>query len=397
MPRIAEIQNRMAQLEDELAAITSGGEVTPEDAQRAAVLEGRLSETRDSLIAEAAAVQRENERLALDAAANPQEAIASAAELVFGARDAFTGLDVGWRNAVSASALREAQFLVRNAVSGLSTPQRYDYDLPRPIRPIMGFLDTIPHGLTDGDEHYFKSPVLTNAAAAWVSGTTKAESSIEWAPAVAHIETIAHHMPIEKQTARRYRTLENTVIGALLLGLDIVENRYALTGSNSSGIVGARNQEGVLEYSKQADDVFVNDLVYEMALRCRIATGFQPDHVVMSPYTATAMRKAKDKNNRYMYPELVQDNKIAGMTVVEDMEMATTETTGTGESAETTVKNALGVYFSGACQWNTADEDEITIGLVNDQLVKNTYTILAEGTHALKMTFPGAFCFCEEV
>ena len=396
MPRIAEIQNRMAQLEDELAAITASGEVTPEDAQRAAVLEGRLNETRDNLIAEAAAVQRENERLALDAAANPQEAVASAAELVFGTRDAFTGIEPGWRNVVSANALREAQFLVRNAVSGLTTPQRYDYDLPQPIRPIMGFLDTIPRGMTDGDEHYFKSPVLTNAAAGWVSGD-KPESSISWSPAVAHIETIAHQMPIAKQTARRYHQLENTVISALLLGLDIVENRYALTGSNSSGIVGARNQEGVLQYTKQADDKFVTDIALEMAMRCRIATGFQPDYIVMSPYTATSMRKAKDKNDRYMYPELVHDGKIAGMTVVEDMEMITTETSGTGESATTTIKNALGVYFSGASQWNTADEDEITIGLIDKQFIQNAYTILAEGTHAYKMTFPGAFCFCEEV
>lgn len=392
MARIAEIQDRLAELQAEFDGITSGGEVSPEDAERASVLSGRIAETRDSLVAEAAAVQRENERIAAEAAADPEAAVADMASAILGARDAFDGVEPGWSRTVPADALRRA----RAAVSGLSTPTRYDYDLPEPIAPVMGFLSTLPKGLTDGHETYFQSPVLTNAAAGWASGD-KPESSLSWTQATAHIETIAHQMPVAKQTVRRYRQLENTIVGALLLGLEITKNKYAIAGTNSDGIVGARNITGTLTYTKGSDDKNIRDIAMEMAMRVRLATGFAPDYVVVSPQTLTKARKAKDANGRYMYPEIVYEGKIDGMTVVEDSEMHIVTTSGSGEGATTTETDAMGVYFSGACSWNTADPDNVEIGLVDKQFIQNAYTLLAEGTYALKVTFPAAFCFCASV
>jgi len=396
MPRLAEIQDRLATLQAEFDGITAGGEVTPEAAERAAELSGRIAEARDNLVAEAAAVQRENERLAAEAAAHPQEALRDAAELIFGARDAFRGIEPGWSTSVPTADLARATRMVRNAVSGLEVPHRYDYDLPEPIAPVMGFLSTLPHGLTDGHETYYQSPVLTNAAAGWVSGD-KPESSLEWTQATAHIETIAHQMPVAKQTVRRYRQLENTIVGALLLGLDIVKNRYAVSGSNSSGIVGARNMTGTLTYTKTAEDKNIRDVAMEMAMRIRLATGFAPNYVVVSPQTLTKARKAKDQNGRYMYPEIVYEGKIDGMTVVEDQEMHIVTSSEVEGQTVTTESDAMGVYFSGGCSWNTADPDEVEIGLVDKQFIQNAYTLLAEGTHALKVTFPAAFCWCASV
>ena len=260
----------------------------------------------------------------------------------------------------------------------------------------MGFLSTLPQGLTDGHETYFQSPVLTNAAAGWVSGN-KPESSLEWTQATAHIETIAHQMPVAKQTVRRYRQLENTIISSLLLGLEIVKNRYALAGANSSGIVSAMNLSGTLTYEKQADDTDIRDLAIEMALRLRIATGFAPNYVVLSPQTLAKARKAKDRNGQPMYEDIVRDGKLEGMTIIEDSEMHIVTITGEGANAVTTETDAMGVYFSGAATWNTADPDAVEIGLVDKQFIQNAYTILAEGTHALKVPFPAAFCFCADV
>ena len=400
--KIVELQNRITELKGQIAGITNGGEVSPEDAVRLGELHGRLDEAMDNLSAAAVELQAENARIAAEATASPEDAIRDAAGLIFGPQDSFEGIEPGWKTSVPTAKLfaatQAARMMAapRDAVSGLPTPTYVDYSLPAPIAPIMGFLNTLPQGLTDGHETYFQTPTLVNAANGWTTGD-KPESSISWSQATAHIETIAHQMPVAKQTVRRYRQLENTIVGALLLGLDIRKNQYALKGTNSSGIVGAHNIPGTLSYTKASDDENIRDIAIEMALRVRLATGFSPNYVCVSPQALAKAKKAKDKMGRYMYPEIVYDGKIEGMEIVEDVEMHVVTTVGEGANAVTTETDAMAVYFNGALSWNTADPDAIDIGLIDKQFIQNTYTILAEGTHALKVPFPAAVCFCDDI
>lgn len=392
---ITELQNRIVSLEDQLNAITSQGEVSLEDAHRAAEISGRLSEARDNLVEAAAELQRENARIAAEAAANPQEAVRDAAELILGPQDSFTGISEGWRTSVPMDQLLAATYAARNAVSGLSTPQIYSTDLPEPIAAPMGFLDTIPHGRQEGDLHYFQAPTMTNAAAGWTTGN-KAESGLTWAAACAHLETIAHHMPIQKQTARRYRSLETIVGNSLLLGLAMKKDAFAVAGSNSNGIVGAMNQTGVQTYTKQTTGAMADTNIYDMAVEMkrlvRVNSGFAADCVALPSSLVTQLKKAKGSDGHYLYPEIVKDGKLDGLTIVEDENVFTTTTTGTGTDAVTTTTNYMMVYFSGACSWNVADEDTLDIGLVANQFIQNAYTLLAEGTYALQVPFPKAFC-----
>ena len=395
MPSITEIQNRIVSLESELSAIVENREMSPEDADRAHVLEGRISEARDNLVSEAARVQAENERIRVEAAANSADIIHDLAELVLGPRDSFSGLDEGWRVKIPEAQMRLAQYAARNAVSGLSTPQIYSTDLPEPIAAPMGFLDTLPKGKQDGDLHYFQAPTLTNAAAGWTTGN-KAESSIEWTAAVANLEVIAHHMPIQKQTARRYRSLETIVGNALMLGLAMKKDAFAVSGSNSNGIVGAMNQTGVQTYTKQTTGAMADTNIYDMAVEMRrlvrVNSGFAPDCVALPSTLVTQLKKAKGSDGHYLYPEIVKDGKLDGLTIVEDENVFISTTTGTGDEAVTTTTNYMMVYFSGACSWNTADEDSLEIGLTSNQFIQNAYTLLAEGTYALAVPFPKAFC-----
>ena len=400
MPSIVELQNRIVSLEGELSAITSSGEVSPEDAHRAAVIDGRLSEARDQLVSEAARVQAENERLAAEAAANHREVLHDMAHMLFGPKDSFGGIELGWQVKVSNRDLFMAQMAARasmmgarDAVSGLSNPHRYSTELPGAAAAPMGFIDTIPHFQTDGEEHYFQQPSFTNMAAGWASGN-KAESSIEWAPAVALLETIAHYTPIAKLTARRYRQLESTVAGVLLLGLGMKKDFFALRGSNSSGIVGAMNQTGIQTYTQQSSGTMADCNPYDVAVEqkrlIRVNSGFTPDCVAMPSSVATFLKKAKGQDGHYMYPEIVNEGKLDGMTIVEDESLAVTTTSG----GTTTTTNHQLCYFSGAMSWQTADEDEVTIGLIDKQFIQNTYSLLAEGTHSLKVPIPKAICDC---
>lgn len=374
---LIELQNKVAAYEAEIERLMSG-EVTDEAAREAQVVSGKLAEAREMLMAEANRVQAENAELRASAeSVAAAEHAATFAELVLGPRDAFQGVEPGWRATVDAS----------YAPASLPTPEKRDLELPGAVALPMGVIDTLPKGLTDADERYFQMPDFTNNAAIWTSGD-KAESMIEWPEAIAHLETIAHHMPIPKLAARRYRTLENTVSGALMLGLAVRKDAHVVAGNNSNGIVGLVNQPGILTHA-QASGENLYDTVVTMAARCKVASGLAPNCVAMPTALVTSLKKAKGADGHYLYDEIVKNGTIDGLQIVPDENLAVTD--------GGTTTNGVLVYFSAAAQFNTADPDELTIGLVGNQFIQNAYTLLAEGTHALKLPFPKAVCYCSAV
>lgn len=368
MLKSKQLWNQRAQLVEKMTACM--GEGNTEDALR---YEGEIRGL-DQTIAQVL----EEEDAARNAA--PQNIVSTEhqtfAEQLLGARDSFDGITPGFKAAAS----------VKDAVSGLTTPQIYKRDLGAPVAPPTGFLGTLLKGTTDGDEHFFLTPVLTNAAAEWTSGD-KPESALEWKEAVAHIATIAHHMPIKKQTANRYSQLESIVTNSLTLGLDLKCNELALRGNNSSGIVGVTNTPGILEHAKVAGKN-LKDTFAAMKRKVRVATGIAPNYVALSPYAIEELSEEKDTTGRYLFPDIANGGTIAGLTVVEDVNMTTA-----GDSPKET---AL-VYYNGGASWDIADPQEVIVGLVDSQLIKNEYTILAELTAALRVDNPGAFCYCADL
>lgn len=295
-------------------------------------------------------------------------------EKVLGAEASFRGIDVGF----------EAKVNIKDAVSGLDTPQIYKRDLPSPVAPPTGFLSTIPKGQTDGDEHFFLTPTLTNNAATWTSGN-KPESAIDWEEATAPIETVAHHMPILKQTARRYKQLENIVGSSLMLGLDLVADYKALRGNNSNGITGVIETDGVLLHTKK-DGKNIKDTIQSMKRKVHTSSGLIPNYVCMSPYALEELNQTKDKNGNYLFKDLSAGDKVCGLTIVEDINM----TTANG-------KESVLVYYAQGASWDIADQEEVTVGLVGNQFIQNAYTLLAEFTAALRVETPAAFCYCGDL
>lgn len=299
---------------------------------------------------------------------------ATLGEKLFGAKAQFKGIEKGF----------EAKVSVKDAVSGLSTPQIYRTDLNAPVAPPTGFLGTLPKGTTNGDEHFFTTPVLTNNAAGWVSGN-KPESALKWTEATALLETIAHYIPIKKQTANRYSDLESIVASSLMLGLDLKCDEYALNGDNESGIIGVTETDGILTHTK-AEGKNIYDTVQTMKRKVRVASGMVPNYVCMSPYAIEALSQTKDEEGRYLFENFGNGSTLLGMTVVEDVNM----------TADDGKETAL-VYYAGGASWDIADPEEVTIGLTNSQFIQNEYTLLAETTAALRVHTPAAFCYCGDL
>ena len=380
-----QLWNKRAELVDKMTAAAAADDMAEAHRVEGEIraLDDRLAEALDreeeARNAPATNMIEDNAHAAHDGKATPS----AFAEALFGPRDEFDGLRTGFR----------ASAPVRDAVSGLSTPQIYKYDLEGPAAPPTGFLATLPHGTTDGDEHFFLTPVLTNNAAGWVSGN-KAESALEWTPAVAHLETIAHHMPIQKQTARRYNQLESIVGGSLMLGLDLKCDAMALRADSETGMVGVTETDGILEHTKAAG-ANIKDTLQTMARKVRVATGIAPTHVALSPYAIEALSQAKDEIGRYLFPDIGNGSKIAGLTIVEDVNMTFTYEDET--SHEDVTKETALVYAPIGASFDIADPEEVTVGLIDKQLIQNAYTILAELTATLKVTIPAAFCYCADL
>lgn len=376
MPNIAQMQESIRDYEGRIGQLVTDG-----NESEARELSGRLAVTRENLMDAVAEVNLENERLRTNGSDVNPEARTSIGARILGDRASFQGLEDGF----SATASLE------NAVTGLSTPQIYKYDLPSPVAPPIGFLSTLLKGTTDGDEHFFRTPILTNNAKGWVSGD-KPESSLEWTEGVAHIETIPHWIPIKKQTARRYSQLDSIVSGALMMGLDLKCNEYALRGANSAGIVGVLNTVGILTHTKVTTKN-IKDTFAAMKRKVRVATGIAPNYVCLSPYAIEELSEEKDKAGRYLFPDIQNGGNIAGLTVVEDVNM--TIISGAGDAAKS-VETAV-VYYNGGASFDIADPQEVTVGLTNSQFIQNQYTLLAETTAALRVDIPAGFCYCADL
>lgn len=296
------------------------------------------------------------------------------AEKLLGDKASFTGIEPGFKKSVP----------LKDAISGLETPQIYKTDLKNPTAPPTGFLATIQHGTTDGDEHYFLTPVLDNKAAGWTTGQ-KPESALEWEDAVSHLETVAHHMPIKKQTARRYKQLDTIVRNSLMLGLDLKADELSLRGNNSAGIVGVCEFEGILSH-KRNEKKNMKDTINAMKRKVRVASGIAPNFVCLSPYALEELAEEKDTTGRYLFPDIEETGRISGLTIVEDVNMTTTDD-----------KESILVYWSGAASWDIADDETVDVGLINSQFVENAYTLLAETTAALRVDTPRAICYCDDL
>lgn len=362
-----QLWNKRAQLVEAMNAAAT--EERMDDALR---IEGQIAAL-DERIADALEQEEQARNAAAAGAINKEHA--TLGKLLFGARDAFTGIEPGFSKAVP----------LRDAASSLPTPQVYHRELQGPVAPPTGFLATLAHGTTDGDEHFFQIPTLTNNAAGWSSGN-KAESAIAWEDDVAHIETIAHWIPINKQTARRYGQLESITGGALMLGLDLKCDALSLRGANSSGIKGIMVYSGVLSHT-MVSGANIKDTIWTMKRKVRVACGIEPDHVAISPYAFEVLAQSKDEVGRYLFPELENGGTICGLEVVQDVNMT---------NSSTSKEEAL-VYYSGGATWNVADPQEVTVGLTGNQFIQNAYTLLAELTADLRVDMPQAFCKCTDL
>jgi hypothetical protein len=293
------------------------------------------------------------------------------AEMAFGPRAQFDGVQPGFRAAVTIPA-------------GMpdidpSLPAFPDY--PR------GFVDTLQQATCTGSVIYLRRGAKTNAAAQWASGGTKAESAYQWTPHTAPLAWIAHHAPIEKTQASDWGQLDSMLRGEMMLGLRQAKSRDALVGANAAGITGITNTVGIQTATVAGGDT-VYDAIRRAVTRVILVSGFYPTHVAVSPQVDEALDLLKDENKQYLAVKV--GNRVWNLEIVQDNGL-------TVHDADAGLTHyGFIVYASVGATWHTKETDNVEIGLVANQFIENAYTLLAEGRHALSVRFPDAFCYCQD-
>lgn len=271
---------------------------------------------------------------------------------------------------------------------GIGEKTDTEYVFPRQTSdaaPIFGILDTLGAATTDADVlNYFvpDTSKYKNNAAKWKKGEAKAKSEFEWKKASAYMETVAHYVPVSKLEMRDYGQLENVINTELLYGLRAKKAEKIVSQAAdvaNPGIVGLTQNTDILKYTAGAGDT-IADSAYKMATDVFLASGYTATHVAMHPYVAEAAQLLKDGDNRYM--NVVINGKLWALSVVQDANLKTAEG-----------KFGMMVYWNGGATVFTKHNDELSIGLVDDQFIRNEYTILAEGTYGLKVARPDAFSY----
>lgn len=302
------------------------------------------------------------------------------AQQFLGDPGAFTGLTAADVNVKKAVHNEYQEF-------GLGTVERVDLNIPRQTNdnaPYFGIIDTLGTASTDADLLTYFIPdtdAYKNNAAKWKKGQTKAKSEMAWKKETAYLETVAHYVPVSKLEMRDYGQLENVINTELLYGLR--RNLAAAVVSQAAdasdpGIVGLTKNANVQKYTKLADDT-IADSAYRMANDVFLKSGYAATHIAMHPYVSESVELSKDTTGRYL--NVMVGGKLFALTVVDDANLVDT------------TKYGMMVYWNGGATVFTKHQDEVSIGLVDSQFIQNEYTILAEGTHGLKVARPDAFSY----
>lgn len=266
--------------------------------------------------------------------------------------------------------------------------------------------DVLINGTTTSDSiRFFRETAFTNAAAAVAQATSttgatglKPESTITFEQDSADVVTIAHWVPITRQTLEDASQIRTYVEQRLLDGLRLEESDQLLngdgTGANMTGILNTTDIQ-YLDNTVTTGYWAVNPLAsvgtdrenFDRILRSKTVvrtTGrARPNFAVLNPADMEGYLMTVDGNARYYGPGPFSGATLPtlwGLRVVEDENIPEGEAlVGDGRMAAV---------------WDRM-QAQILIDTIDDQFVRNMLTILAEERLALTVFRPQAFAHVE--
>jgi HK97 family phage major capsid protein len=268
----------------------------------------------------------------------------------------------------------------------------------RGIEAPLNMRDVLINGRTQSDSVTFmRELAFTNnaaevAQAVDTSSGAKPESAITFEQATATVVTIAHWIPITRQTMEDAAQLVTYVNQRLLVGLERREDNQILngngTGANMTGILnttGVQTANGAHFTGSPVNNNGTDNENFERIRRgkrlVRVTGQAMPNFVVLHPTKLEELETTVDANRQYFVGNIVtgaQPQTLWGLRVVESENIATT--------------TALVGDGSMAAIWDRMDAQIYTTDSHSDFFVRNIFVLLAEERLALTVFRPAAFC-----
>jgi len=217
---------------------------------------------------------------------------------------------------------------------------------------------------SNGVIRYYDQATVTRSAASVAEAATKPESVITWVERTLLIEKIADSIPVTKEAWNDVGFIQGELRRLLEINLALKKDDLLWDGDGvTPNIKGVFTSAGAFTTTPFDDSVEAANLFDLMSV---VATDisntrqskYKADTVIVNPINMLGLRLAKDGNDRYLFQGVPLPWNVV-------------------ESSQVTANTMLVGDFRYGTIYDLEDV-VIEMGWINDQFVKNTFTILAE-------------------
>lgn len=219
---------------------------------------------------------------------------------------------------------------------------------------------------------YAKQTARTNNAGVVGENTLKPESNYTWAKADAPVRTIAHWVPISRNTLEDARALQTELDSELRYGLDIAEDEELLNGDGTGEhLDGLRANETAYAAPFAVDDETPIDTLRLALLQLELQD-YAGDGFILNPMEWARIELIKNSVGSYIFANVLQ---LAGPTLWGRSVVSTT--------AMDAGQFQAGEYGVAATIYDRMDAEVLFSTEDRDNFVKNMITARAEKRLAL--------------
>ena len=227
---------------------------------------------------------------------------------------------------------------------------------------------------SNGVIRYYDQAAITRGAAFIAEAEQKPESVISWIERTLLIEKVADSIPVTKEAWNDVGFIQGEIRRLLEINLALKIDEELYDGSGVTPHIKGVYTSAPAFVTTPYDDSINNANLYDLilAIAADISSSrqskYKADTVLLNPVNTLGLKTLKDSQGRYVAPDWSSGGMIGGIRVVESNQV----------DANTLVE---GDFRFGTIY----DLEDVTVemGWINDQFIKNTFTILAEQRLAL--------------
>lgn len=256
----------------------------------------------------------------------------------------------------------------------------------------LNIRDVMSSGRTTSNAvEYVREEGVTGNAGVQTPGQPKAELAVEYSLQSAPVRTIAGWMPVQNQQLEDWAQLRGLLDGRLRYKVQLKEEQSIMYGTGIGleleGILNVTGIQDIAANGRYNGSTHTLIDVVRMGITDIFVAGYQANVVFCDPRDWETILLEKGSDDRYVWAVVTTDNgsRLWGLRVVESVGMESKVAGEVGRREVLVADSNMGAQI--------IDRMDLTVqvGLVDDQLIRNMRTILAEERIALPIYAPKAF------